>query len=148
MSTYILTWNHTKWEWDDFDTALRAVQSGRPLEDSWSTGNNRQLQPGDRFFLFRLHDHQGIIGSGIVTSPVYQGRHWDGSARTANYVKVEFHHLVSSEDVLGIDVLQSAVLAVHWRWIQASGIAVPHDEEEKLEGLWLEHLHDLGLDPV
>jgi 5-methylcytosine-specific restriction protein B len=88
MATYILTWNHTKWEWEDFDTALHTVRSGKTLEDSWSTGNNRRIQPGDRFFLLRQHDHQGIIGSGIVTSSVYQERHWDGSARMANYVKI------------------------------------------------------------
>jgi 5-methylcytosine-specific restriction protein A len=148
MPAYILTWNHTKWDWADFDAALHTVQSGRPLKGSWSTGNNRHLQPGDRFFLLRQHDHQGITGSGIVTSSVYQGSHWDGSDRTANTVKVEFQHLVSPEEVLGVDVLDHAVPAVHWRRIQASGIAVPPDEEEKLEGLWLDHLHEIGLDPV
>jgi hypothetical protein len=47
--------------------------------------------------------------------------------------------------VLGIDVLQSAVPGVYWRRIQASGIAVPHDEAEKLEGLWLERTRTLHL---
>jgi hypothetical protein len=55
---------------------------------------------------------------------------------------------VPAEQVLGLDVLQDAVPGVYWRRIQASGIAVPHGEEEKLEGLWLDHLHDIGLDPV
>jgi 5-methylcytosine-specific restriction protein A len=148
MPTYILTWNHTKWEWEDFDAAIRTVQSGRTLKDSWSTGNSRQLQPGDRFFLLRQHDHQGITGSGMVTSSVYQAPHWDGSERMANYVKIEFQHLVSADKVLGIEMLQEAVPTVQWRFIQASGIAVPPDEAERLEGLWLDHLNDIGLDPV
>jgi hypothetical protein len=64
---------------------------------------------------FRLPDHQGITGSGIVTSPVRTGPHGDGSDPTANFVKVEFQHLVPAEQVLGLDVLQEAVPAVHWR---------------------------------
>jgi 5-methylcytosine-specific restriction enzyme A len=148
MPSYILTWNHTKWEWTDFDAALRTVQSGEPLFDSWSTGNNRQLQPDDRFFLLRQHDHQGITGSGIVTSVVDQRPHWDGSDRTSNYVDVEFHQLVSPDDVLAVDVLENAIPAVHWRRVQASGISVPTDDEQKLERLWLDHLQKLGLAPV
>jgi 5-methylcytosine-specific restriction enzyme A len=148
MATFILTWNHTKWEWDDFDTALRTVQSGETLSDFWSTGNNRQLQPDDRFFLFRQHDHQGITGSGIVTSVVDQRGHWDGSDRTANYVDVEFHHLVSANDVLDVGVLEDAIPAVRWRRIQGSGITVPADQEQKLERLWFDHLERLGLAPV
>jgi hypothetical protein len=44
MATYILTWNHIKWKWKDFDAAIRTVQVGKPLPDFWSTGNNRQLR--------------------------------------------------------------------------------------------------------
>ena len=148
MATYILTWNHTKWEWEDFETALRTVQSGELFRYSWSTGNNRQLQPDDRFFLLRQHDHQGITGSGIVTSVVDQRHHWDGSDRKSNYVGVEFQHLVSAEDVLGVDVLENAIPAVHWRRVQASGISVPQAEAEKLERRWLDHLDELGLAPI
>jgi 5-methylcytosine-specific restriction enzyme A len=148
MATYILAWNHTKWEWDDFDAALCTVQSGEPLPDSWSTGNNRQLQPDDQFFLLRQHDHQGIIGSGIVTSVVDQREHWDGSDRKSNYVDVEFQHLVSADDVLGVDALEIAMPAVRWRRLQGSGITVPADQEQTLERLWLDHLEKLGLAPV
>jgi 5-methylcytosine-specific restriction protein A len=148
MATYILTWNHTKWQWEDFETTLRTVQSGEPVRDFWSTGNNRQLQPDDRFYLFRQHDNQGIIGSGIVTSLVNQRPHWDGSDRTSNYVDVEFRHLVSAQDVLTVDDLENAIPAVRWRRIQGSGITVPADQEQKLERLWLDHLDKLGLAPV
>ena len=79
MASFILTWNHTRWPWDDFQGALRTVQSGEPLPDFWSTGNNRQLQPDDQFFLFRQHDHQGIIGSGL--SPRWSIRDRIGTAQ-------------------------------------------------------------------
>jgi 5-methylcytosine-specific restriction protein A len=65
-----------------------------------------------------------------------------------NYAKVEFQHLVPAEDVLTVDVLEKAIPAVRWRRIQGSGITVPVEEEEKLGDLWLEHLHDIGLDPL
>jgi 5-methylcytosine-specific restriction enzyme A len=148
MPTYLLTWNHTRWEWEDFDAALRSVQSGEPLLDFWSTGNNKQLQPDDHFFLFRQHDNQGIIGSGIVTSAVDQRPHWDGSDRKSNYVDVEFRHLVSVQDVLSIGALENAIPAVRWKRIQGSGITVPVDQEQSLERLWLDHLEKLGLAPI
>jgi hypothetical protein len=80
-----------------------------------------QNRANDRFaeahelIRFRLPDHRGITGSGIVTSPVRTGPHVDGSDSTANFVEIEFPHLVPAEQVLGLDVLQEAVPAGNWR---------------------------------
>ncbi len=148
MATYILTWNHTRWEWPNFEAAVRSVQAGKPCYDTWSTGQNKRFQPGDQFFLFRLHDHQGIIGSGIVTSTVYQDSHWDGSDREANFAGVEFHRLVTADETLRVAALIPAVPVIPWKRLQASGITVPIDQKQTLERLWLDHLEKLGLTDV
>ena len=60
------------------------------LPDTWSTGNNRRIQPDDTFPPVSATWPPRITGSGIFASSVYLGPHWDGSGRTSNHAKVEF----------------------------------------------------------
>ena len=144
VNAYILTWNPTKWTWEDFDRVVEKSQSGEVVVESWSTGNNRSIQPGDRVFLLRQSSERGLIGAGYSTSEVYTGPHWDGSDKEARYAYVDFETILPVEDVLRIKELESAKLGINWNRIQASGISVPADSLPDLETIWLEHLTRLG----
>ncbi len=138
--TYILTWNPTKWSWDDFDNIVGRSASGEVVVEQWSTGNNQSIQPGDRVFLLRQAIDRGIIGAGYTTSEVYLGPHWDRSDKQSRYVHVDWETILRVQDVLTNEALDHANLGVNWNRIQASGISVPADSVEILEQLWRDHL--------
>lgn len=148
MNTYLLTWNPNRWTWDTLEKDIAAVERGQPAEDRWSTGNNKSIRPGDRFFLLRQATDRGIIGSGTMTSKVFEDRHWDGADRTAKFVTIRFDHLLPIEDVLPLELLISAVPEVSWNRIQGSGISVPSAAAGRLEQLWFSHLEGIGRVPA
>ena len=55
MATYIMTWNPSRWHWDDdaFENAVRSTEGGRLASEKWSCGNTRRILAGDRVFLLR-----------------------------------------------------------------------------------------------
>ena len=151
MATFLLTWNPERWPWGDLADEARLLRQGKELAGRWSCGNNRTLQPGDRFFLMRQGSQpRGIVGSGWIVSEPYQDRHWDPDRRKkgvpALYVDIRFDVLLEPErdELLGVAELTRGPLhAVHWR-TQTSGIRIPDDAAQLLEGLWKEHLRRHG----
>lgn len=102
MKTYILTWNPKRWKWDDFDAFRARVAAGIADDYRWSTGNNKSIRPGERFFLFRQGSERGIIGAGRTTSYVYHDEHWDDASQDGKYVDVQWDTLLPIELVLPI----------------------------------------------
>jgi len=143
---YIMTWNPTKWTWDDdeFDEIVQRTTAGEIIAERWSTGNNGSILAGERVFLLRQATERGIIGAGHTTSEVYQAPHWDGSGKQARYVQADWETILSVEDVLPIEALENARLGVKWNYVLASGNSVPTQSVESLEALWREHLAVLG----
>ncbi|QDU80506.1 HNH endonuclease [Polystyrenella longa] len=144
MSTFILTWNPTRWDWKNFDTEVIESQDGRIVNKSWSAGVRRKVEIGDSVYLFRQSSERGIIASGRTKSSVYEGDHWDGSGRRANLVNVDFDHILPISDVLPADELNDANLGVKWINIQASGSSIPEESVDPLKTLWEDHLIRIG----
>lgn len=44
--TNILTWNPTKWSWDDYAEDVKLSKRGESLEARWSTGNTKSIPIG------------------------------------------------------------------------------------------------------
>src|SRR5689334_7734855 len=104
MTTYLLTWNPDKWEWEDvhFDGAIQRTAEGELVPDQWSTGGRtNDVEKGDRLFLLRQGvEPRGVVASGWFNSSIWQGPHWDGTpGRTANYADVLWQAVVG-DDVL------------------------------------------------
>jgi 5-methylcytosine-specific restriction enzyme A len=146
MATFILTWNpdlfrDTSW-YDDYVSSTAREQT--VLED-WSTGVRRGgIVGGDRAFLLRQHRDRGLVASGEFTSRVFQGPHWDGSGREANYADVGWDTWLSEGDRLPVEELQSQIPEMVWDRIQGSGVQLPPDAARRIEELWEAHLARLG----
>lgn len=141
MPGYLLTWNPSRWNWTDFSTAVRDVRDGRGHEMRWSTGNNRNIKAGDRLFLLRQSLDRGLIGSGIASSGVYAGKHWDPQRPDpAHFVSVRFEHLLRPAARLPIEALNDQIPEFRWGAVLASGVRIPASLSQRFELLWAEHL--------
>lgn len=149
MATYLITWKPSRSPWPEFDSAVRDIATRGYVDERWSSGNRKDIRPGDRLFLLRQgSDHPGIIGSGESASDVYEAEHWDEERPndTANYVDLRFDMLVHPEDVLPRSELMTGRLAnVNWN-TQSSGIQLIPGAALELEAKWQAHLASLGLE--
>ena len=65
MTTYLLTWNPSKWPWPELDDCIREIRATGHYRERWSCGRNRKIVEGDRVFLLRQGlEPRGIVGSG------------------------------------------------------------------------------------
>src|SRR4029079_8999379 len=103
MPTYLLTWNPNKWEWKGFSSDRNKINTKGYLNDTWSCGLNKGIQPGDRVFLHRQGvEPRGIFASGNATSHYFPEKHWDADlaaeGKTTNYIRVRFDNLLDPDE--------------------------------------------------
>ncbi|BDR70899.1 hypothetical protein K144313037_23110 [Clostridium tetani] len=142
MATYLLTYNPTKWKWDDIDRAIKQLDEDGRYIDSWSCSNSKKIQQGDRVFLIRLGiEPKGIIASGIAYEGWYRDTHWNEEkkreGKLTNYIDVDFDILLNAdkEPILSMDSLLS--INNDYRWSsQSSGITIPEEIALDLEKQW------------
>ena len=147
MATFLLTWNPNKWHWRDMAADIHRCQSEGYLDDRWSCGRNKHIQPGDRVFLLRQgQEPRGLIASGRATSPVFEAPHWGGDDATrspiARYVSVRFDVLLDPdrEPIFRREWLDAGpFVGVHWN-TQVSGISIPAPIARTLELEWTRFL--------
>lgn len=141
-ATYLLTWNPEKFEWLDFLDDLNAFMSGaRPLL-TWSCGNTKKIEIGDRVFLMRLGYRQpvhGLIASGYVTTTPFEEDHWNDQYGTSTALYIEFEPDVllnpASDGLLDPNEVTDA-----YNWYpQRSGVTIPAEIAFRLESLWQQH---------
>ncbi len=152
MQTFLLTWNPTRWSWDELDVDYERAQQQGFLDSRWSCGRSKRLRAGDRVFLLRQGaEPRGIVASGFVTSDEpFEDEHFTDEGRLALYVLARFDMLLhpSREPILPRSRLASGALAeVHWD-SQASGITIPPDAAAELEDLWRAFLTERGYSPI
>jgi 5-methylcytosine-specific restriction protein A len=143
MPAYLLTWNPKRFSWDNLGEMSDAVQNGSAVVDSWSCGNNKSIQKGDRVFLIRLGiPPKGIMGSGHVVDDSYTAPHWDAEraeqGEVCRFVDIQFDRLLDplQDTILPRDLLNWPPFnKVHWG-TQSSGIRIADDVATELELLW------------
>ena len=148
MATYIMTWNPSRWHWDDnaFENAVRSTEGGRIASEQWSCGNTRRIVAGDRVFLLRQGSERGMVGSGFASSDTFLDTHWDEerAGEQAPYVDCQWEVILRPGDRLPTEKLVDANLGVPWNNLMASGVQVPDDSVASLEALWEQHLTRIG----
>lgn len=141
MSTWLLTWNPDRWDWEDLDATVARVRKGRRRNDRWSCGVTRSIRSGDRLFLLRQgKEPRGIFASGWAVSDAYPDEHWDEDAPSSvtMYVELRFDALLNPEKevILSRQALDVPVLReVHWN-TQRSGIRINDKAAAVLERIW------------
>ena len=139
MTTWLLTWNPSRWKWNSRSEDLAKFQRHGYFEYRWSCGNTRRIRRGERFFLLKQGRNQpGLIGSGEIRSAPEPSKHWSGDRRVGWSVAVEFD-VLTDEPLIPRDVLtkRADLQGGLWR-TQASGVQVPERVAAVLERRWSE----------
>jgi len=144
MRTYLLSWNPNNWEWDYLQRSIDDISRQGFNDDYWSSGNRRDVDIGDSFFLIRLgREPRGIVGSGFITSDAFDAPHWAEARATRGdtsiYVGVRFNALVEAPLISITELEVPPFSSVHWH-TQSSGILIRPDIAESLTALWRERL--------
>jgi 5-methylcytosine-specific restriction protein A len=138
--THLLTWNPDKWvdlnsQWDDW---VDRTASGQNVEDNWSVGIRRHgIEKGDAVFFLRQGVRgRGVLAAGRTTSRIFQGQHWDGSGRPANYVSVAWETCLPVDERLDIALLQNEVPSLNWNQVYWSGRTLDEAVARELATVW------------
>lgn len=145
MSSFLLTWNPERWEWDEnhLQRCIRRTRAGKAVNERWSLGIRRHgVTIGDRAYLLRQRTERGLVGSGTFTSDIYTDDHWDGSGRPMAYADIMWDAIVDPDDRLPVEVLHAEVPQVAWDRLQGSGVQVPPAIEADLWKLWGRHVKE------
>lgn len=150
MSTYLITWNPNRWEWD-MQEDIAAFRARGFFDSRWSCGRTKSIEVGDRLFLLRQgREPRGIVASGVAKSEPYLDEHWDDNrSDKALYVKARFDSLLDpdKDGVLSLFQLQGGALgAVNWQ-TQSSGISISPEASAELEQRWRAFLVERGQSP-
>lgn len=141
MSSYLLTWNPKRWDWDDLLEYIKKLKRAGFVTSRWSCGNSKRIQVGDRVYLIRLGKlPKGIFASGIVIKDSYEGVHWDeekaASGKKAKFVEVQWDILLNpeSELIISLEQLKNEKPFSTFKWeTQSSGINIPDEIANALE---------------
>ena len=143
MTTFLLTFNPAKSS--SIDHGAPVKESGA-VESWWSTGPRASgVMEGDRIFLLQQGaGARSLLASGRATSEVEQYDHWDPArSGTANYVRIDWDHILDESEVLPLAELQITAPKTHWK-PQGSGTLVDEADAAAVEARWLQHLRELG----
>jgi hypothetical protein len=76
------------------------------------------ITPGDTAVLYRQYQHRGLVASGIFTSGVEIGEHWEDRGQEVRLAQIDWNVVLDYEDCLPVEVLKAEVPAVKWDHIQ------------------------------
>ena len=148
MATYLLTWNPSKWHWENLDQEVEEYHQKGFIDGRWSCGVTKKIVAGDRVFLIKLgaSPPKGIIASGFATSAPFEDEHFSEAGRMALYIDVRYDILLNpeKEDILAHGMLRDVLPQVHWS-PQGSGMTISPEDAARLEEIWAQHLSGIGL---
>jgi 5-methylcytosine-specific restriction protein A len=139
---FILAWHplHYRWEEHGYDEAIQVTASGQTWSEDWTVGVRKgEITPGDTAVLYRQYQHRGLVASGVFTSGVEIGEHWEDRGREVRLAQIDWNIVLDYEDRLPVEVLKAEVPEVKWDHIQGSGITVEQSAVPRLNDLWTRH---------
>lgn len=148
MNTYLMTWNPQNWTWTKLHAQAEQTANGNSVNEPWSCGNTKRINPGERLFLLKQGPElpKGIMAAGFSSSGVYEDKHWDDARASkgemALYVDAEWDVILDpdTEPLLPVSAFTNEELPpVHWH-TQKSGITIPSQVSDLMEKLWKRHV--------
>ena len=124
---FILAWHplHYRWEEHGYDDAVQVTASGQTWSEDWTVGVRKGgIGPGDTAVLYRQYQYRGLVASGVFTSGVEIGEHWEDRGREVRLAQIDWNVVLDYQDCLPVEVLKAEVPEVKWDHIQGSGIMV------------------------
>lgn len=143
-SAYFLLWNPDIDFWElpasgkpSYGKCVEKIRRGRDVGWTWSAGNTKSIQPGDRLYLLRTGRDHGLVGSGVAMTKPYPETA-RGDSRWV--LDVRFDTLVFPNDRIPKTKLQQLFPEVKWNQLYACGIGVPDAVLGPLERTWQRHI--------
>lgn len=137
MNAYLLEWNPDYWPWEKVKAEREEARQSGSSAIRWDVGGNTKIQTGDRAFMMRVGNNQGITGAGWIVSSPAQGPHWrtDKPGETYSFVMVVFDDLYE-HPLVRLDELSRPPFGGH-RWTpHQSGTVIPELFATALESRW------------
>lgn len=140
VNTWLLTYNPTKWNWDDYDEAISLTKSGKGYCIGWNCAN-RHAKVGDRVFIIKLGDpstSKGIFATGYIISDFWEGENFDKSKdNNVMYVDIVLTRILDYriDNIIPIDKLKQLFPEQTWN-PQSSGITIKPEAASGLLQLW------------
>ena len=142
MATYVFAWNPKLWNWPELPRDMRRIERRGHVDLEWSSGRNKNIEPGSRAFFVRLGvPPKGLIGSGYTLSAPQVGIHWRPEKAAKGTMT---HHLrLRLEFLVDLPLITFEELArppwSRFRWgVRQSGVRLPSSLADQLEPWWEE----------
>ena len=140
-STWLLSWNPSKWTWDALGTDRATTIGGDKVDARWRCSSSMPRE-GDRVFLIRTGSPpKGVVAAGKITRAPFEAEHWEQSradaGETTRFVDVAFDAVRDAEldQVISLETLQNYEPGQEWN-PQSSGIEIKAKAARTLERLW------------
>lgn len=140
VNVWLLTYNPSRWNWDDYDEAIISTNKGKGYLSRWNCANHH-AKVGDRVFLAKLGDSstpKGIIATGYIVSDFWKGDHFDDSKdKKIEYITVLFTTILDyrTDEIITIEELCDKFPEQKWN-PQGSGIEIKNDAAHWLLDNW------------
>ncbi|WP_394276860.1 hypothetical protein [Luteococcus sp.] len=146
---FLVRMNADDWFWtpEDEQAIIARTAAGAPVRETWPSGGRRHgIEPGDRIFLVYVRDGEfSVRGSGVVSSRVYSGEHWDDPLRSANYIDIDWDTVLPVDDAVSRKTLLEKVPGYAWN-PQKGGVELHEPMASQMEELWQQQVK--GENPV
>lgn len=140
INAWLLTYNPAKWDWEDYDNAIKITRNGIGYYCDWNC-SNQSAKVGDRVFIVKLGDKstpKGIFATGYIVSDFYEGDNFDITKdNKIKYIDIILTHVVDyrTDSIITLDELNEKFPEQHWS-PQGSGIAIKPEAAKWLIDNW------------
>ena len=144
MATYVFAWNPKLWNWPELPRKARTIRQRGHVDIEWSSGRNKNIEPGSRAFFVRLGvPPKGLIGSGYTLTAPEPVIHWrpekaaKGLMTNDLRLRLEF---LTDLPIISFDELATPPWS-RFRWgVRQSGVRLPSSLADLLEPWWEERV--------
>jgi len=144
LPTYVFAWNPKLWGWPELPRDMRRVQRRGHVDLEWSSGRNRNIEPGSRAFFVRLGvPPKGLIGAGYTLTAPEAGIHWRpekaAKGTMTNHLRLRLEYLVDTPIILFDELARPPWSRFRWA-VRQSGMRLPTSLADPLEVWWEERV--------
>ena len=139
-NAWLLTYNPAKWDWEDYDNAIKITRNGIGYYCDWNC-SNQSAKVGDRVFIVKLGDKstpKGIFATGYIVSDFYEGDNFDITKdNKIKYINIILTHVVDyrTDPIITLYELNEKYPEQQWS-PQSSGISINPDAAKWLIEKW------------
>jgi 5-methylcytosine-specific restriction protein A len=140
LATYVFAWNPKLWNWPELPREARAIKRRGHVDIEWSSGRNKNIEPGSRAFFVRLGvPPKGLIGSGYTLTAPEPVIHWRpekaAKGTMTNHLRLRLEFLIDLPVITFEELAKPPWSRFRWG-VRQSGVRLPTSLADPLEVWW------------